>query len=51
MIAWIAFYVALTAAFWAALYPMLRTPRLKLGRVPVVYADVPDVTYDSRGLY
>ena len=52
MTAWIAFYVVLTLMTWAALYPMFRVPRPKVGRIPeVLYADVPDTTFDPRGFF
>jgi len=51
MVVWLAFYFALSLTSAAVLYPMLRMPRPKLGRVPeVMYAEVPVATYDSRGL-
>jgi hypothetical protein len=42
------FYVVVSIASWAALYPMLRAPRLVLAASPLA-ADVPVVTFDSRG--
>lgn len=48
---WIAFYIALGAASWAAVWPMLREPRAALKwDAPIVDFDVPVATYDSRGM-
>ncbi len=45
----IAYLTFLSLASWACLYPMLRAPRLVLV-APALTFDVPDATFDSRGL-